>query len=97
MGFDLSQMENFEMGKALLRYMLLRGLITFSNGIFSEKMLENLIVELNNSGKQMFNKKEKAKMEKDKEIVESSKAQDELKELDNLEDTLEAEDLKKLD
>jgi len=97
MSFDLSQMENSEMGKALLRYMPLRGLITFSNGIFSEEMLENLIVELNNSEKQMFNKKEKAKMEKDKETVESSKAQDELKELDNLEDTLEAEDLKKLD
>ena len=36
-------------------------------------------------------------MKKDKETLESSKAQDELKELDNLEDLLEAEDLKKLD
>ena len=36
-------------------------------------------------------------MEKDKETLESSKAQDELKELDNLEDTLETEDLKKLE
>ena len=37
-------------------------------------------------------------MIKDKEILESSKTtEDELKELDNLEDTLEAEDLKKLD
>jgi hypothetical protein len=36
-------------------------------------------------------------MKKDKETLESSKAQDELKELDNLEDTLETEDLKKLD
>jgi len=36
-------------------------------------------------------------MKKDKETLESSKAQDELKELDNLEDFLEAEDLKKLD
>ena len=36
-------------------------------------------------------------MEKEKEILESSEAQDELKELDNLEDSLEDEDLKKLD
>lgn len=36
-------------------------------------------------------------MKKEKEILENSKAQDELKELDNLEDTLEDEDLKKLD
>jgi len=36
-------------------------------------------------------------MKKDKETLENSKAQDELKELDNLEDTLETEDLKKLD
>jgi len=36
-------------------------------------------------------------MEKDKETLESSKAQDELKELDNLEDSLEKEDLGKLD
>ena len=36
-------------------------------------------------------------MKKDKETLENSKAQDELKELDNLEDTLEDEDLKKLD
>jgi hypothetical protein len=36
-------------------------------------------------------------MKKDKEILESSEAQDELKELDNLEDTLEDEDLKKVD
>ena len=36
-------------------------------------------------------------MKKDKETLESSKAQDELKELDNLEDSLEAEDLKKID
>ncbi len=36
-------------------------------------------------------------MKKDKETLESSKAQDELKKLDNLEDSLEAEDLKKLD
>jgi len=36
-------------------------------------------------------------MKKDKETLESSKAQDELKELDNLEDKLETEDLKKLD
>ena len=36
-------------------------------------------------------------MEKDKETLESSEAQDELKELDNLEDSLEKEDLGKLD
>jgi len=37
-------------------------------------------------------------MKKDKDTLESSKTtEDELKELDNLEDTLEAEDLKKLD
>ena len=36
-------------------------------------------------------------MKKDKETLESSEAQDELKELDNLEDLLEDEDLKKLD
>ena len=36
-------------------------------------------------------------MKKDKETLESSEAQDELKEMDNLEDSLETEDLKKLD
>ena len=36
-------------------------------------------------------------MEKEKEILESSEAQDELKELDNLEDSLEDKDLKKVD
>ena len=36
-------------------------------------------------------------MKKDKETLESSETQDELKELDNLEDSLEDEDLKKLD
>jgi len=36
-------------------------------------------------------------MKKDKEILENSETEDELKELDNLEDTLEAEDLKKSD
>ena len=36
-------------------------------------------------------------MKKDKGTLESSEAQDELKELDNLEDSLEDEDLKKLD
>jgi len=36
-------------------------------------------------------------MEKDKKTLESSEAQDELKELDNLEDSLEKEDLEKLD
>ena len=39
----------------------------------------------------------KAKMEKDKKTLENFEAQDELKELDNLEDTLETEELKKLD
>jgi len=36
-------------------------------------------------------------MKKDKETLENSEAQDELKELDNLEDSLEDEDLKKSD
>ncbi len=36
-------------------------------------------------------------MKKDKETLESSEVQDELKELDNLEDSLEDEDLKKVD
>jgi len=36
-------------------------------------------------------------MEKEKETLESSEAQDELKELDNLEDSLEKEVLKKVD
>ena len=36
-------------------------------------------------------------MKKDKVSLDNSAAQDELKELDNLEDSLEAEDLKKLD
>ena len=36
-------------------------------------------------------------MEKEKEKLESSEAQDELKELDNLEDSLEDKDLKKVD
>ncbi len=36
-------------------------------------------------------------MKKDKETLESSEAQDELKELDNLEDSLEDKDLKEVD
>jgi len=60
MSFDLSQMENSEMGKALMRYMPLRGLINFSSGVFSEEMLENLIVELN-SEKERSYKKDKIK------------------------------------
>jgi len=36
-------------------------------------------------------------MKKDKETLESSEAQDELKELDNLDDSLEDKDLKKVD
>ena len=36
-------------------------------------------------------------MEKDKETLENSEAEDELRELDNLGDTLEDENLKKLD
>jgi len=36
-------------------------------------------------------------MEKEKEILENSEAQDELKELDNLEDSLEDKDLEKVD
>ena len=45
----------------------------------------------------IINRRRKAKMKKDKETLGSSKVQDELKELDNLEDKLETEDLKKLD
>lgn len=37
------------------------------------------------------------KKEENKEILNNSESQDELKELDNLEDSLEKEDLKKLD
>ena len=36
-------------------------------------------------------------MKKDKGTLENSEARDELKELDNLEDSLDDEDLKKLD
>jgi len=36
-------------------------------------------------------------MKKNKETLDNSESQDELKELDNLEDSLETEDLKKLD
>jgi len=36
-------------------------------------------------------------MKKDKDTLENSEAQDELKELDNLEDSLEDKDLKKID
>jgi len=36
-------------------------------------------------------------MKKDKDALDNSEAQDELKELDNLEDSLEDEDLKKVD
>ncbi len=36
-------------------------------------------------------------MKKDKETLEISEAQDELKELDNLEDSLEDKDLKEVD
>ncbi len=36
-------------------------------------------------------------MKKDKDTLKNSEVQDELKELDNLEDSLEDEDLKKLD
>ena len=36
-------------------------------------------------------------MKKDKDTLKNSEVQDELKELDNLEDSLETEDLKKID
>ncbi|MEA2086562.1 MAG: hypothetical protein U9O91_00475 [Candidatus Caldatribacteriota bacterium] len=36
-------------------------------------------------------------MKKDKDTLDNSETQDELKELDNLEDSLEDEDLKKID
>lgn len=36
-------------------------------------------------------------MKKDKDTIDNSAAQDELREMDNLEDSLEDEDLKKLD
>ena len=45
----------------------------------------------------VIDRREKGLMKKDKETLENSEAQDELKELDNLEDALETEDLKKLD
>jgi len=47
MGFNLSQMQNSEMRKALMRYMPLRGLINFSGGAFNEEMLDGLIAQLN--------------------------------------------------
>ena len=45
----------------------------------------------------VIDRREKGLMKKDKEILENIKSQQELKELDNLEDSLEDEDLKKLD
>lgn len=36
-------------------------------------------------------------MKKDKDTIDNSTVQDELKEMDNLEDSLEDEDLKKID
>ena len=45
----------------------------------------------------IIDRRRKVKMKKDKETLENSEAQDELKELDNLDDSLETEDLKKLD
>ena len=45
----------------------------------------------------VIDRKEKGLMKKDKETLENIKSQEELKELDNLEDSLEDEDLKKLD
>jgi hypothetical protein len=36
-------------------------------------------------------------MKKDKDTIDNSAAQDELREMDNLEDSLEDEDLKKID
>ena len=47
MSFDLSQMENSEMGQALIKYMPLRSLINFSSGVLSDEMLDGLIVQLN--------------------------------------------------
>ncbi|OGD31773.1 hypothetical protein A2V94_03900 [Candidatus Atribacteria bacterium RBG_16_35_8] len=47
--------------------------------------------------KLLINRREKSLMEKDKDTLDNSAVQDELKELDNLEDSLEVEDLKKLD
>lgn len=58
--FDLSQMENSEMEKALMKYMPLRGIVNFSSGAFSEEMLDSLIVQLN-SEKEMSYKKDKIK------------------------------------
>ena len=45
----------------------------------------------------IIDRRRKVKMKKDKETLENSEAQDELKELDNLEDSLEDKDLKRLD
>jgi len=47
MGFNLSQMQNSEMGQALIKYMPLRSLINFSGGTLSEEMLDGLIAQLN--------------------------------------------------
>jgi len=47
MSFDLSQMENSEMGKAMMKYMPLRGIVNFSSGALSDEMLDGLIAQLN--------------------------------------------------
>jgi len=47
MSFDLSQMENSEMGQAMIKYMPLRSLINFSSGVLNDEMLDDLIVRLN--------------------------------------------------
>ena len=47
--------------------------------------------------KLLINRRERGLMKKDKNALEDSEAQDELKELDNLEDSLEDEYLEKLD
>jgi len=47
--------------------------------------------------KLLINRGEKGLMKKDKETLNNFETQDELKELDNLEDSLETEGLKKLD
>ncbi len=58
--FDLSQMENSEMGKAMMKYMPLRGIVNFSSGALSDEMLDGLIAQLN-SEKEMSYKKDKIK------------------------------------
>lgn len=46
-GFDPRQLENSEMGQAMMKYMPLRALVNFSGGAFSDEMLKGLLIQLN--------------------------------------------------